>query len=926
MNRLLLALVFTTGSLSTLSFAAVDFVYAYKEKAHDQQGNGLSITPSEWSFKAGAIGDERLTEVSLVYAANTLRPFELPGKDGVFETEYEAYPSQVALEVAFPPSGVVLSLVDDGSVVETESFSLVGDSYPVTPHVLNAEELRYTQAQVNHEISWIPFTDAFAMDQIRLRLEAETVDDSTMPIVSSGVVFEEIDGLVAVEAEHFYKQTLTDIRAWYVTASGQTPAFDDDADPEHLGDASNGAYLEILPDTRQDGNDPLVQGVSFSNVPGVLGILSYKVYINKPGRYYVWVRAYSTGTEDNGIHVGLNGEWPESGQRMQWCDGKNRWRWESKQRTEEISCGVPYSIYLDIEEPGEHEIQFSMREDGFEFDKFILTQDREFVRPSDVGPEPVVKKGFLPNSISGGLRDSSDFEPVDIFLDPSVNSYALPADTLSPNTNYKLEVSYIRQLGTVTESATSVIGYVTTTRIPISTSRPITREGLEPGEVIEIAPVDGGALFTIKVQEDELRSQLALEYSSDLKDWSDPLALRFSEGEESWELDDSGEANISIFEYDRREDGYGGLVLAVVSDQPLFIRIRRTTANALAVDTTVTAETHHLLNSLHRIGWGDQFMMGHEFPLSFTLSGAGDNDPTTSDIKDVVGDHPGVHGSDFHFMIDKEEAEGTRHKLAVTTAYQNGAVITMDYHWPGKYGNSHTSHPQDDLILQHVVDNDDSTGDVTWFYQHLDEVLRIVNNDLQCPMVFRPFHEMDGNWFWWGRQVGAETYRRAFQLLVDYMASRTEYLLFCWSPDVSQTDFEQFYPGDDYVDICGRDIYRFGEPGRGVERLVEMIDFAATRGKVAAFTETGYTPGGALFETDEPDWWTTRILEPLKADPKGLNIAWVLTWINTSWSGPYVPHTASPQAAKDDFIIFYNDPVTLFEEEVAQLNVYSSAQ
>ncbi len=926
MNRLLLASVFATAPFSTLSFAEVDVVYAFKEKVYDQQGNGLSITPSEWSFNAGAIGDERLTGVSLVYAANSLRPFDLPGKNGVFETEYEAYSTQTALEVAFPPSDVRLSLVDDGAVVETESISLVGDSYPVTPRVLNAEALRYTGAQDDFNVSWSPFTDALATDQIRLRLEPETVDDFTSPIVSSGVVFEEVDGLVAVEAEHFYKQSLADIRAWYVTAPGQVPAFDADADPEHLGGSSNGAYLEILPDTRQDGNDPLVQGVSFSNAPGVLGILSYKVYINTPGRYYVWVRAYSTGTEDNGIHVGLNGEWPESGQRMQWCEGKNRWRWESMQRTEEISCGVPYSIYLDIEEPGEHEIQFSMREDGFEFDKFILTQDREFVRPADAGPEPVVKQGFLPDSIVGGVSDSSDFEPVDVFLDPSEISHALPAGELSPNTNYKLEVSYIRQLGTVPESATSVIGYVTTTRIPISTSRPITREGLEPGEVIEVAPVDGGALVTIKVQEDELRSQLALEYSSDLKDWSDPLALRFNEGEESWELEDSDEANISIFDYDRREDGYGGLVLAVISDQPLFIRIRRSIASALAVDTTVTPETHHLLNSLHRIGWGEQFMMGHEFPLSFTLSGAGDNDPTSSDIKDVVGDHPGVHGSDFHFMIDKEEAEVARHKLAVTTAYENGAVIAMDYHWRGKYGDNHTRHPQDDLILQHVVDNDDSAGDVTWFYEHLDEVLDIVNNDLQCPIVFRPFHEMDGDWFWWGRQVGAETYRRAFQLLVDYMAPRTEYLLFCWSPDVSQADFEQFYPGDDYVDVCGRDIYRFGESGRGVERLVEMIDFAAARGKVAAFTETGYTPGGAIFETDDPDWWTTRVLEALKGEPRGLNIAWVLTWINTSWSGPYVPHAASPQAAKDDFIIFYNDPVTLFQEEVTQLNVYSPTQ
>jgi hypothetical protein len=90
------------------------------------------------------------------------------------------------------------------------------------------------------------------------------------------------------------------------------------------------------------------------------------------------------------------GEWPPSGQRLQWCDGKESWRWESLQRTEEVHCGVPGLIYLDIPSAGEHEIQFSMREDGFEFDKFILTTDRDFPRPDDAGPASRLMRGTLP--------------------------------------------------------------------------------------------------------------------------------------------------------------------------------------------------------------------------------------------------------------------------------------------------------------------------------------------------------------------------------------------------------------------------------------------------------------------------------------------------------------------------------------------------
>ena len=205
----------------------------------------------------------------------------------------------------------------------------------------------------------------------------------TRPWVPEDLVFEERAGVVAVEAEHFFQQTAAEKRAWHLHGKAVEPMFDHDADRAHLLGASGGAYLECLPDTRHNHSHQLIQGENFINTPGEMAVLSYKVHFNTVGRYYVWVRAYSTGSEDNGIHVGLNGEWPESGQRMQWCQGKHSWRWESQQRTAENHCGEPYKIFLDINRPGVHTISFSMREDGFEFDKFLLTRNREFVRPGD---------------------------------------------------------------------------------------------------------------------------------------------------------------------------------------------------------------------------------------------------------------------------------------------------------------------------------------------------------------------------------------------------------------------------------------------------------------------------------------------------------------------------------------------------------------
>lgn len=177
--------------------------------------------------------------------------------------------------------------------------------------------------------------------------------------------------VIIVEAEKFVKQENTELRKWEVINSAST------IDKNHASSASGQAYIKLLPDTRVIHSDKLINGENFSDKPGAVAVISYKVKIKTPGRYYVFARAYSTGSEDNGIHLGIDGTWPESGKRLQWCAGKNTWKWEGKQRTQEQHCGEAYKIYLDIDKAGEHTIQFSMREDGFEMDQFALSMDKD---------------------------------------------------------------------------------------------------------------------------------------------------------------------------------------------------------------------------------------------------------------------------------------------------------------------------------------------------------------------------------------------------------------------------------------------------------------------------------------------------------------------------------------------------------------------
>ncbi len=181
----------------------------------------------------------------------------------------------------------------------------------------------------------------------------------------------EDDNPIIIEAEDYKFQEKNEIRSWVTIKSA-------DHTDSIAENASKKTYIQCLPDTRVVHSDKLLHGENFSNNPGEIAVIYYEVKIKKPGRYYVWVRCYSTGTEDNGIHLGIDGTWPESGKRMQWCEGKGKWTWASKQRTDTNHCGEPHKIFLDIQEAGLHTIMFSMREDGFRMDQFLLTNDKFF--------------------------------------------------------------------------------------------------------------------------------------------------------------------------------------------------------------------------------------------------------------------------------------------------------------------------------------------------------------------------------------------------------------------------------------------------------------------------------------------------------------------------------------------------------------------
>lgn len=246
--------------------------------------------------------------------------------------------------------------------------------------------------------------------------------DETTGGVGPNTDFEEIDGIVVFEAEHYTEQTNTDERRlrWYEisVASGDIP--DDEIDgcvvdtpctadntplcnlySECDGDglagegnaltdpaeASGEAYLEILPDRRRADAANEEPSGGFTNTGGQVAVLSYRVFFNQTGRYYGYCRARGRGPAANGLHLGIDGEWPSndlgdnSGMRWQFPNG---WRFVNHRRGQNQHTGgvniggvsqEDANIWFEVDEPGWHDVQVSMREDGVEIDKFMFVLD-----------------------------------------------------------------------------------------------------------------------------------------------------------------------------------------------------------------------------------------------------------------------------------------------------------------------------------------------------------------------------------------------------------------------------------------------------------------------------------------------------------------------------------------------------------------------
>lgn len=368
------------------------------------------------------------------------------------------------------------------------------------------------------------------------------------------------------------------------------------------------------------------------------------------------------------------------------------------------------------------------------------------------------------------------------------------------------------------------------------------------------------------------------------------------------------------------------MIALAVSLLIISVAISQTGTKKL-IDRKATKETKALFKNLDKLS-KDHILFGHQHATEYGHGWSGDVD--RSDVKSVTGSHPGVIGVDFSGLSGQPETAIIRTKESlrktITDTYDRGGITTVAWHFNnpasagGFYWKDSVSAPAAKMIIPGGSHHEKYKAILSTI---ADLAKSVKGKDGKlAPMIFRPYHEFDGGWFWWGRpHCTIDEFKTLWRFTVTYLRDTLQVhnFIYAFSPDClfsSEQEYLERYPGDEWVDMVGMDNYADWGRDRydiatGIRKLKIVSDYAIKHGKLAAFTETG------LESIPNKTWWTETLLNALKSS--GLQLTYVLVWRNDSRSATHFYAPYPGQVSEADFIKFYNDPFTLFEKDLKKV-------
>jgi len=341
-------------------------------------------------------------------------------------------------------------------------------------------------------------------------------------------------------------------------------------------------------------------------------------------------------------------------------------------------------------------------------------------------------------------------------------------------------------------------------------------------------------------------------------------------------------------------------------------------------DKKATAETQTLYKNLKKLS-KKGFLFGHQDDLAYGVKWKYENG--RSDIKDVAGDYPAVYGWDIAGLENDKpnNIDGVpfaKMKQYITEVNSRGGISTISWHFDnpatGKDAWDHT--PNSLKTILPGAENHKKF--ISWLDKAATFFLSLKDkNGKNIPILFRPFHELTGGWFWWGKgNCTPEEFKTAWKFTFDYLQKKGVHnLIYVYNTSSfgSESDFLANYPGDEYADILSFDTYQNNTDSTGQKFISEvqnqfkiLNEINTKKNKLMALAEAGYEA------VPDPKWWTGTLLKAVE----NYEVSYVLLWRNHGWQEKeqkmhyYAPF--SGQVSEKDFVDFYNLDQTIFEKDI----------
>ncbi len=341
-------------------------------------------------------------------------------------------------------------------------------------------------------------------------------------------------------------------------------------------------------------------------------------------------------------------------------------------------------------------------------------------------------------------------------------------------------------------------------------------------------------------------------------------------------------------------------------------------------DKNATLETINLYNKLNKLT-SKGVLFGHQDDLAYGVNWK--YIPRKSDVKDVVGDYPAVYGWDIAGIENDNpnNIDGVpfdKMKQYIQESYARGGITTISWHFdnPLTGKNAWDTTPNS---LASVLPNGVSHEKFT---KWLDKAAVFMTsfkdkNGKKIPLLFRPYHELTGTWFWWCKNNATpEQFISLWKFTIDYLQKKGVHnLIYVYNTADfnSKEEFLEYYPGDNYSDIISFDKYQLNDTTNDNLFITDcqnqfkiMNEVAQEKNKLMAFAETGYE------QIPYSKWWTETLIKAIG----NYKISYVLVWRNHGWQEHekkmhyYAPYPG--QISAPDFIEFYKLKSTLFEKDI----------